>query len=361
MKTLTTTLLGLLLSGALHAQEICNNAIDDDGDGAIDLNDPDCGCFGSLNSEVPSLIPNHSFEERAQGPNGTLCCPYGFVHPLSPPWLDCAIGWKPGTSGTTDYFHTCGYMPEPVVVQPIPDGQGFVGVYPGIGDPEDRYYEYIHRGGLGFPDLQPGVPYTLEVWMAPTSSNGTHQASIGNFYDGAVRMALVADLVGSLPPVATMGCLGTEPGWTELATVQLGPSTTWQRVRFDFTPTQWIRALALGGSCTQSNSTFETVVTTIIDEDTTTANYSAYVFIDDLVLNTSDQFQTGITSTGAWCTADVVLTAALADGASEGQWYHNGIALIGETSATLDLSGAGHDGGRYTFTQQGPDECIRHD
>lgn len=95
MRALSLSVLLLVLAGPLAAQEICNNGIDDDGDGAIDLNDPDCGCFGSLNSGVISLVPNHSFEER-------MCCPGGFVSMVSPPWLSCATGWGPGTQGTTD-------------------------------------------------------------------------------------------------------------------------------------------------------------------------------------------------------------------------------------------------------------------
>ena len=34
----------LLFSSICIAQEICNNGIDDDGDGKIDLNDSDCIC-----------------------------------------------------------------------------------------------------------------------------------------------------------------------------------------------------------------------------------------------------------------------------------------------------------------------------
>ncbi|MCB0655740.1 MAG: gliding motility-associated C-terminal domain-containing protein [Saprospiraceae bacterium] len=38
----------LLISTALHGQELCNNAIDDDGDGRIDLQDADCKCGNLL-------------------------------------------------------------------------------------------------------------------------------------------------------------------------------------------------------------------------------------------------------------------------------------------------------------------------
>ncbi|MBS1582472.1 MAG: hypothetical protein JST66_09765 [Bacteroidetes bacterium] len=358
MRALSLSVLLLVLAGPLAAQEICNNAVDDDGDGAIDLNDPDCACFGSLNSGVPSLIPNRSFEEQ-------ICCPFGFVSMVSPPWLSCAEGWRPGTQGTTDYFHSCGYMPEPMVVRPVPDGEGVVGVYPGvytgIGDESDLYFEYLYRGGAGFVSLQPGTSYTLEVWFAPTSSDGQHEGSAGNFYDGAVRMALIGDLEGALAPLDTLGCLGSQPGWTELAVADLGPSTTWQRIRFDFTPQQEIRGIALGGSCEQPFPGQKFVQTITEGGHTTERTYDPYVLIDDLVLNTSDQFQPGITTTGAWCTNDLVLNATLTAGATEGQWYLNGVALIGETFSLLDLSGAVHDGGLYSFTQQGAEDCTRHD
>ena len=45
------SMLILIMSLSLHGQEICNNAIDDDGDGLIDLNDEeDCDCPSSIPS-----------------------------------------------------------------------------------------------------------------------------------------------------------------------------------------------------------------------------------------------------------------------------------------------------------------------
>ena len=41
-----------------HSQDICINAIDDDGYGLIDLNDTDCECTNLIDL---SLIPNPSF------------------------------------------------------------------------------------------------------------------------------------------------------------------------------------------------------------------------------------------------------------------------------------------------------------
>ena len=56
--SLSFTYLNSSLKNILE-DEICDNAIDDDEDGLIDLNDPDCEC---LVIEPVSIIPNPSFE-----------------------------------------------------------------------------------------------------------------------------------------------------------------------------------------------------------------------------------------------------------------------------------------------------------
>ena len=53
---------------AAVTQEICNNGIDDDNDGLIDLLDPDCSCIVKRN-----IIPNPSFED-------TISCPTSAVN-----------------------------------------------------------------------------------------------------------------------------------------------------------------------------------------------------------------------------------------------------------------------------------------
>ncbi|KAA3631883.1 MAG: hypothetical protein DWQ02_15640, partial [Bacteroidetes bacterium] len=90
--SLTILFLLLLTHQWLHGQEICDNAIDDDGDGLVDLNDDDCLCDALWPS---SLIPNPSFEERS-------CCPTENAQ------LYCANNWIQASSPTTDYVHTCG-------------------------------------------------------------------------------------------------------------------------------------------------------------------------------------------------------------------------------------------------------------
>jgi hypothetical protein len=68
MKSIYTLLL-LFSFYFLYSAEICNNGIDDDGNGLIDLNDIiSCPCSDTT-IVVNSLIPNPSFEDTSMLPN----------------------------------------------------------------------------------------------------------------------------------------------------------------------------------------------------------------------------------------------------------------------------------------------------
>ena len=61
----------LFVAVPIFSQEICDNGIDDNGDGIVDINDPNCNCLGiTLTEDVTSFLPNPSFEEMN-------CCPFG--------------------------------------------------------------------------------------------------------------------------------------------------------------------------------------------------------------------------------------------------------------------------------------------
>jgi len=117
------TLSGLII----YPQEICDNAIDDDNDGFIDLNDDECICdeLIPINNLIESYIPNPSFEDYTCLPNN-----------LSQ--LDCAVDWIQASDGSTDYYHNISFpsmsislpnylpLPEPPPNSPA-DGDAFVG------------------------------------------------------------------------------------------------------------------------------------------------------------------------------------------------------------------------------------------
>ena len=161
----------LLLSGssAVFSQEICDNGIDDDMDGLIDIQDTvDCKCNFIANSggstTISSLIPNPSFENRS-------CCPSSYSQ------LNCANVWIQASSATSDYFNTCGFIGyAPTYGQnpplPLPNGNGYVGFI----DNGSSYKEYV--GACLSDTMHAGTNYTIQFNMAYSSGNLTYPISI---------------------------------------------------------------------------------------------------------------------------------------------------------------------------------------
>ncbi|HEX2618031.1 MAG TPA: hypothetical protein VHL57_10845, partial [Flavobacteriales bacterium] len=145
-----------MIGTSASAQEICDNGIDDDADGLIDLNDAtDCSCSGTVVLPLPSFIPNPSFEQ------------YNCL-PSMAGELSCSTGWAQGTLGSTDYFFSGSFMP-PSVPQPLPDGHACVGVIISQG-----YSEYL--GTCLSTPLLAGNTYDLHMSVAG--------ASIATFFAG---------------------------------------------------------------------------------------------------------------------------------------------------------------------------------
>src|SRR5690606_21952088 len=71
-KKLSLCVLFLITHLGLQAQEICNNGIDDDGDGYVDQYDPDCYTVPAPACFAPAPAPNFQIELAMQGPINTL-------------------------------------------------------------------------------------------------------------------------------------------------------------------------------------------------------------------------------------------------------------------------------------------------
>ena len=104
------TVLAACFGPLLFAQEICDNGIDDDGNGLVDLNDT-LACACSLLPPPVNLISNGSFEDHT-------CCP-GNPGMNAGSYIDCATDWTDyQISATADYFDPCGFFP-PMIPQPV--------------------------------------------------------------------------------------------------------------------------------------------------------------------------------------------------------------------------------------------------
>jgi gliding motility-associated-like protein len=285
---------------ALVAQEICDNGIDDDLDGLVDLNDSaDCKCDLVRSYSIPSLVPNASFEAK-------YSCPVRLSQ------LDLLVAWSQASRATSDFFDTCGYtsyFKNPP--NPLPDGSGYVGFLDGYGPGYGSYKEYL--GTCLSDTMHAGVSYRMEVSMA--HSFGKMGAKLAIFGSEACR---------NLPfggNDAHFGCPTNGPGWVALDSVDvLLNSDSWTKVVFNFIPSTNITAIAIGPSC----------------ELTPSKNY---YFLDNLVLNTKSSFvyKGAIEDSGYFCANNLQLKIVVNFTPNSYQWYKNGIALVGDTFKILRL------------------------
>ena len=281
--------------------EICDNAIDDDQDDLIDIQDPDCEC---TLIEPISRIPNPSFEDQS-------CCPASISQ------LVCAETWIQASAPTTDYLHTCGWMgwdglPPPL---PFPDGEAAVGFRDGrvIQDtPEPWWKEYV--GACLLAPLLEGVPYRIEFFLGFTDPENSPPIAVTFF--GSTDCE-------NLPfgnNDETFGCPTNGPGWKLLGSVSLSGSNQWIQTRIDIVPREDIYAIAIGPACPDRPAT-----------------EPLYYFIDNLVLDEKSVFDFQISpEQDNPCAENFSLRVPDADSLSY-QWYKEGVALLGETNATLKV------------------------
>ncbi|MES2763127.1 MAG: gliding motility-associated C-terminal domain-containing protein [Bacteroidota bacterium] len=316
-RTLVITFLVFSVAG--FSQEICTNGIDDDADGLIDLNDiTECTC-DSPPPVVTSIIPNPSFELMS-------ACPNTFSQ------MVFATGWS-YYCGSPDYLNTCNYV-FPAVntasIAPFPSGTGIAG--------EIFLQDYKESISccLSTP-MSAGTSYkiTFDIASAPLDPVTLDLISGGIQYgpvDITIYGAANCNTVGLSN---TSPCPTTDPAWMELGSVTYTPNMSWKNVSVTFTPTTNINSIIIGGPCTLPSSYPLGSIPT--------PTYYPYFYFDNFILNNSDSFgpSVNITSSGHYCTDDLVLMANLADTVMLNptlQWYHNGVAISGATGTTLNVS-----------------------
>ncbi len=293
----------LLSSSPLHetrlGPEICDNALDDDGDGKIDLNDPDCDC-----PEVKpiSLIPNPSFEKMN-------CCPTNRSQ------LNCSETWIQASEATTDYLHTCGWMgwdhmPPPL---PFPDGMACVGYRNG------RFNNVVQPGWKEYTGaclaspLRTGTTYRFEFYIGFTQAIYSPPTTVVFF--GSTDCKNLPFGVGN----AGYGCPTNGAGWKQLGSTQVSGVNEWKKVNLTVTPTEDIYAIAIGPDCVDLN-----------------ASGDIYYFFDNLVLADQKAFEFEIAAVEHPCSDNFTLEVPSYD-TLQYQWYKNGVALVNETDAILQV------------------------
>lgn len=310
----------------LLSQEICDNAIDDDSDGLVDLNDTtDCVC--NFSAVLPSsIIPNFSFESFTN-------CPNTYSQ------LDYATSWQQATDGTSDYFNQCDYnylfdlnFGFTDVPSPYPDGNGCAGFYDLNVDNNFIYKEYI--GACLTSPLLAGVNYTLQLKIYTSVYNDIGGTISCNATD--LDLTLFGTSTCSNFPLSGFGnyeCPSSlSANWSVVASTQVNfVSSTWQAITISFTPTTNIAALILGPGCAISSPSCT---------GTFPGDYTNYFYVDQLVLSNSSNFNSlTINQSGLYCNNDIILESQFANPPVNPsyQWYKDGIAILGATSVVYNV------------------------
>ncbi len=295
--------------------EICDNAMDDDGNGLIDLNDPACDCPVA---EPVSLIPNPSFEE-------SNCCP------VDRSSLHCADTWIQASAATTDYLHSCGWMgwqdlPVPL---PLPDGEACIGFRNGrFGrNPNPNWKEYT--GACLTSPLKAGTTYKFQFHIGFTNPRNSPPLNVVFF--GSTDCKHLPFGSGD----ERFGCPTNGEGWIKLSSTHASGSNSWHIKNFTVTPKKDIFAIAIGPDCPFA---FDTI--------------NPYYFLDNLILADVKEFEFVIAPTDHPCAANFSLTIPHRDSLSY-QWYRNGIALVGEQTNTYRPISEGS----YQILLLGPRSC----
>lgn len=322
---------------SILSQEKCNNGIDDDGDGKIDLNDSDCICD---TTSVRSIIPNHSFEEFDD-------CPYTY-----PQNYITATSWIQVNNSRVNYIN-CGIdlLKNEIFksgLMPYPDGSGIIG----------SLFTGNKKGYVGTCLLSPmiaGEEYLLTLDVAalivsgiaglgdPTKNTGVKiedNPSLENELDldpinitlygsnSCSNLPLTSDIYYNIfqsPP--TYG-----PKWIEIGSATYTPASKWGKLTITFIPTIDIEAIIIG-SPQKLPLSYPYVPSR--------GPYKAPMFLfDNLVLNKSTLFGVNIKRRGAFCENNLVLTANPTIKVSlnvQYQWYKEGIAIQGATNPNISI------------------------
>lgn len=312
--------------------EICDNGIDDDMDGLIDLNDPDCDCHG----DFTYYVPNPSFED-------TTCCPCAVAFGTcigESGRIECIPPWVNSNGKGFDFFHECANFDNrgtsTSIPLPVPDGTGFSGFFTRgstAGGPIYKEYAIVCLNAT----MNMGERFELGI-SAGFLSDQNEDVELAIFGTDDCANANYANNDNFF------GCPANSPDWVELATIRFDGNFVWLRDTVAFTVPFNINMIAFGASC---------------DEDLIFTGDN-YHLLDQIELVREDDRILPISITGAdICAGIATLSIPNKPGATY-QWYKDGVAIIGETMRMVTLP-ASNPSGVYQIRIMNSRGCFLSD
>ncbi len=315
---------------ALMAQENCYNGVDDDGDGLVDLNDPECICDGiGAIVELDDAMTNPDFENFD-------CCPSSFSQ------MDCCTGWQTGTDATTDYMNSCGFILQGIIdagLVPFPSGGGIVG-----GIYSDGWKEYLST--CLNTTLQAGYDFTLSFQLAsaPINNNGT--LCNGGIIDyGPVEVTLYGNTDCNSLYVPGTNCPASG-GWVPIGTVTYNPVSAWSEVSITFTAPFDVNAFMIGAPCQLPGGYSGSPC------------YPYFVYDDMSLIGGGIITELTLTELGLPCDLDYGFFAEIDHIGGDWQWFFNGVAMNGETAQDFFVANNGWQSGTYQVVYSFEGECV---
>lgn len=308
-----------MFSSGLIAQEICDNGIDDNNNGLVDLNDTACICAG-IGSAIAQEItfPNASFENFS-------CCPQGYSSSGSSDYLNnCLDSWVQGGTTTPDFWNSCGAEGstfDGLPSLPAPDGNGYIGFINMAG-----WQEYA--GVCLNTPLYSGSLYTLSFYIGKSGSSIPDSIVLFGTND-------CQDL-----PFSGNDCPLGLGNWTQLGSTYYDTTSNWVNANIQFQPNVDIDAITIGAACGSGAE-------------------RAYYYMDgiELTIELPEKLVT-INSTGHLCNENLILTAEIDTTGGQWQWYSDGIAIENEVSESLNVPSGLLNSITYSARYQLQDDCA---
>lgn len=316
------------------AQEICNNGIDDDGDGLVDLHDPNCNCRINVTG---NLLQNGSFENFKNCPTN-----YSYTNDF-----DIIDNWQYGTYTNTneaDYYHNFNcrydsglvmlYMPPAL---PLPNGNAFVSVKQSVYMKPDLKETDIAKSYVGQclqSPLLPNQQYTMSFYAGRFQSYDDHAFK---FKNEPLTVAIFGHPDCNAAPFGptfskSNGCPANYAGWILLGEKTIISKGQWVQDKINFTVPENINLLEIGPGCRVINPSKD------LPDSTTVLDYYVY-YLDDIHIKLTKDFDFQYVTGKApgTCLADSLLTVPYSAGYTY-QWYKDSVAIIGATKNTYRLS-----------------------